>query len=156
MVTIAICFLLPPLFLSSFGKTRNDDMFPKPVKQSKAGLGIAVHFFNKGQMFPAPAALGKLVSSAKGLRFDGYARLSGCGTAQLIIVAGSVTLDDVPPPNSNRYANGGNAGWTRRLREKSHSRSQHYSFPARSNCTVAKRKPAIRREQLPLKRAADV
>lgn len=92
-------------------------MFPKPVKQSKAGLGIVVHFFNKGQMFPAPAALGKLVSSEKGLRFDGYARLSGCGTAQLIIAAGSVTLHDVPPPNSNCYANGGNVGSTRRLRE---------------------------------------
>lgn len=103
-------------------------MFPKPVKQSKAGLGIAVHFFNKGQMFPAPAALGKLVSSEKGLRFDGYARLSGCGTEQLIIAAGSGTLDDVPPLNSNRYANGGNAGLTRRLRDESHSRSQRSSF----------------------------
>lgn len=97
-------------------------MFPKAVKQSKAGLSIAVHFFNKGQMFPAPAALGKLVSSEKGLRFDGYAWLSGCGTAQLIIVAGSVTLDDVPPLNSTRYANGGNAGLTRR--EESHSQSR--------------------------------
>lgn len=96
-------------------------MFPKAVKQSEAGIGIPVHFFNKGQMFPAPTALGKLVSSGKELRFDGYARLSGCGTEQLIIAAGSMTLDDVPPLNSNRYANSGNAGCTRRLREESHS-----------------------------------
>lgn len=132
-------------------------MFPKPVKQSKAGLGITVHFFNKGQMFPAPAALGKLVSSGKGPRFDGYARLSGCGTAQLITVAGSATLAGALRLNWNRYANGGNAGWTRRSRGESHSRSQCSSF-----CRALK-KERRREENLPyaashcpLKRAAAV
>lgn len=110
-------------------------MFPKAVKQSKAGLGIVVHFFNKGQMFPAPAALGKLVSSGKEPRFDGYPRLSGCGTAQLITVVGSVALDDVPPLNSNRCTNGGNAGRTRGLREESHGRNQLPRVATGSKCT---------------------
>lgn len=125
-------------------------MFPKPVKQSRAGLGIAVHFFNKGQMFPAPAALGKLVSSGKGPRFDGYARLSGCGTAQLITVAGSATLAGVLRLKWDRYPNGGNAGRTRRLRGESHSRSQCSSF-----CREFKRRVDVKRmchrcEPLPL------
>lgn len=126
-------------------------MFPKAVKQSKAGLRISVHFFNKGQMFPAPAALGKLVSSGKGPCFDGYARPSGCGTAQLITAAGSTTLAGALRLNWNRYANGGNAGWTRRLRGESHSRSQCSSFAARSKGMPAWRESAIRCERLPLK-----
>lgn len=131
-------------------------MFPKAVKQSKAGLGIEVHFYNKGQMFPVPAALGKLVSSVKEACFDGYAWLSGCGTAQLIIVAGSMTLDDVPPPNLNRYANGGNVGWTRRLSEESHSRVQCCSFATCAKCTKTRREFSIRSKRLPPKRAAAV
>lgn len=43
-------------------------------------------------MFPAPATLGKLVSSEKRPYFDGYAGMNECGTVQLIIVVGSAIV----------------------------------------------------------------
>lgn len=43
-------------------------------------------------MFPAPATLGKHVSSKKRPYFDGYAGMNECGTVQLIIVVGSAIV----------------------------------------------------------------